>query len=184
MKRNNSKPIKSKQGESSQTIKSQSSVEKSKCEQVADEMVLTISSHTGSLKDYPIRDLVKHSEELGKRLVEQDVKTNQLRKFLDAINQLKVELSLEDKPNIEEIEVSLQMLKPKLAYAVGRANKKETPGIKALKDVVSAAVDKIIEVKNVKSQNNMEIFRQDFQRLVNLIEAIIAYHKAAGGKNQ
>jgi CRISPR-associated protein Csm2 len=56
------------------------------------------------------------------------------------------------------------LLKPKLAYAAAR-QKAAIP----LSDVMSVAIDK---TKNYK----------DFNRLVQFIESIIAYHKAEGGK--
>ena len=44
------------------------------------------------LKEYPIRDMVKHAEAFGKYLKQQGLETNQIRKFLDAVNRIKVRL--------------------------------------------------------------------------------------------
>jgi CRISPR-associated protein Csm2 len=63
-----------------------------------------------------------------------------------------------------KIEVDIVLLKPKLAYAAAR----QAPA-KPLSDVMSAAIDKVHN-------------REDFDRLVQFIESIIAYHKAEGGK--
>jgi CRISPR-associated protein Csm2 len=114
-----------------------------------------------SLKDYPIRDLVKHSETFGKELRDQRLETNQIRKFLDAINRLKSKLVGSE---FSEIEAEIVLLKPKLAYAAARQNV-----VKPLNKVMSAAIDKVES-------------KADFERLVNLVESIIAYHKEAGGK--
>jgi CRISPR-associated protein Csm2 len=57
------------------------------------------------------------------------------------------------------------LLKPKLAYAAARQR-----AVKPLSDVMSVAIDKVYDLK-------------DFERLVQMIESIIAYHKAAGGEN-
>jgi len=113
------------------------------------------------LKDYPIRDLVKHSETFGKALRDQRLETNQIRKFLDAINRLKSKLVGSE---FSEIEAEIVLLKPKLAYAAARQNV-----VKPLNKVMSAAIDKVES-------------KADFERLVNLVESIIAYHKEAGGK--
>ncbi|OIP68756.1 MAG: type III-A CRISPR-associated protein Csm2 [Oscillatoriales cyanobacterium CG2_30_44_21] len=113
------------------------------------------------LKDYPIRDLVKHSEIFGKALRDQRLETNQIRKFLDAINRLKSKLVGSE---FSEIEAEIVLLKPKLAYAAARQNV-----VKPLNKVMSAAIDKVES-------------KADFERLVNLVESIIAYHKEAGGK--
>jgi CRISPR-associated protein Csm2 len=136
------------------------------------------------LRKYPIRDLVKHAEDLGTYLAEQNVKTNQLRKFLDAVNRIKAELAREKAISLEGIEVSLQMLKPKLAYAVVRADKRQEAAISALRDAVSSAIDHVQEARSVKTKADEENFKEGFYRLVQLIESTIAYHKAAGGKNQ
>jgi len=105
---------------------------------------------------------------------------------LDAINQIKAkaiderarilankdanQLTEEYLKNVEtkvfnEIEADIVLLKPKLAYAATRQN-----AVEPLQRVISAAIDKITSNPD------------DFKRLVQLIESIIAYHKAAGGK--
>ena len=114
-----------------------------------------------SFKKYPIRDLVRHSENFGIELRKQRLETNQVRKFLDAINRIKADLT--DK-TFAEIEADIVLLKPKLAYAAARQK-----AAKPLSDVMSDAIDKVKDI-------------EDFERLVQFIESIIAYHKAAGGK--
>jgi len=136
------------------------------------------------LKDYSIRDLVKHAEEFGPYLKNQRLETNQIRKFLDAINQLKAKLAQDEGENerikqlqdekekeefrkklkFEKIEADVVLLKPKLAYAAARQN-----AVKSLSKVMSTAIDKVHS-------------KEDFERLVQLIESIIAYHKAEDGK--
>ncbi|KPQ40456.1 MAG: subtype III-A CRISPR-associated protein Csm2 [Phormidium sp. OSCR] len=116
----------------------------------------------GSLKDYYIRDLVNHAEEFGNFLRSERLETNQVRKFLDAINQLKTELTKDN--DFKQIETGVVLLKPKLAYAAARQK-----AAKPLSQVMSKAIDKVKTT-------------QDFERLVQFIESIIAYHKAAGGK--
>jgi CRISPR-associated protein Csm2 len=129
------------------------------------------------LKDYPIRTLVQQAEALGYHLKEQRLETNQIRKFLDAINQIKYILALDDdekvknaKPEEQEklrfskIETEIVLLKPKLAYAAARQN-----AVKPLNEVMKFAIDK------VKSS-------EDFYRLVQFIESIIAYHKEADSR--
>lgn len=136
------------------------------------------------LENYPIPDLVKHAEEFGSYLKKQGLKTNQIRKFLDAVNRIKAKLTQneteENKLNqsssknkneaeLEEIQFKrikdeVILLKPKLAYAAARQR-----AIKPLNEVMSKAIDQVHTTK-------------DFERLVQLIESIIAYHKAEGGE--
>jgi CRISPR-associated protein Csm2 len=114
-----------------------------------------------SLKEYPIRKLVNHAQEFAPELRQRRLETNQIRKFLDAINQLKAQLIGGD---FSEIEAEVVLLKPKLAYAAARQD-----AVKPLNKVMAAAIDKTHT-------------KEDFDRLVQLIESIIAYHKAEGGK--
>lgn len=127
----------------------------------------------GNLREYGIRNLVEHAQDFGPFLRNRRLETNQIRKFLDAINRLKAQLSQgnseennikDDETLFKEIETDIVLLKPKLAYAAARQD-----AAKPLSDVMSAAIDKVHSLK-------------DFERLVQLIESIIAYHKAEGGR--
>lgn len=129
---------------------------------ISKEIVKTIDGLQGGLRSYPIRELVKHAQEFGPYLRKQRLETNQIRKFLDAVNRLKADLTQDE--DFAKIETEVVLLQPKLAYAAARQS-----AAKPLSDVVSAAINKVTS-------------REDFDRLVQLIESIIAYHKAEGGK--
>jgi len=166
---------------------------------ISDQIVTTIND-LKSLKDYPIRQLVNHAQSFGSDLKRQRLETNQVRKFLDALNQIKAKLSeIEEKLKSDfdkidksfdeidkkdlshdvkeqqkekqkeqlrfrEIETEIVLLKPKLAYAAARQD-----AVKPLNKVMAVAIDKVHS-------------KADFDRLIQLIESIIAYHKAEGGK--
>lgn len=128
------------------------------------------------LRAYPIRLMVTHAEHFGPYLRQQRLETNQVRKFLDALNRIKVKLSQDETltPSLSSspqqttplaaLETDIVLLKPKLAYAAARQK-----AAKPLSEVMATAIDKVHCV-------------EDFQRLVQFIESIIAYHKAEGGK--
>lgn len=160
-------------------VREKSQTATAQAKDIVKEIKDTIASNKlSSLKDYPIRDLVKHAEEFGPYLKNQRLETNQIRKFLDAVNQLKARLAQDEDETIKQgkteeekaklrfgkIESDVVLLKPKLAYAAARQK-----AAKPLSDVMSAAIDKVYS-------------SEDFDRLVQLIESIIAYHKAEGGK--
>jgi CRISPR-associated protein Csm2 len=139
---------------------------------ISQEIINEISKHT-YLRDYDIRSLVKHAEKFGPFLRNRRLETNQIRKFLDAINRLKAQLTQgdtgEDTPKesadlFAKIETDIVLLKPKLAYSAARQE-----SAKPLSEVMSVAIDRVHSLK-------------DFERLVQLIESIIAYHKAEGGR--
>jgi CRISPR-associated protein Csm2 len=124
------------------------------------------------LHQYPVRDLVEQTKTFGKYLKEHELKTNHLRRFLDAVKQINARLRRGDKFSIVDNDIAF--LKPRLAYAAARKKqemkkeKKVNPA-KDFSDVISAAIEKVKSSK-------------DFDRLVQLIEATIAYHKEAGGE--
>lgn len=125
----------------------------------------------GGLQNYKISQLVEDSEDLGELLFRKKLKTNQIRKFLDNIKRFKVEFA-RNKKDFDANKDQLNILRYHLAYLAARQAKNDDPGpVEPLKKVLESAI---------KGVNELE----DFERLVQLIEAIIAYHKAAGGSNQ
>lgn len=119
--------------------------------------------------EYGIRQMVNHASAFGRSLNQKKLKTNQIRKFLDAINRVKaqlIEVSAGDNTKAlpSEIEDKIVLMKPKLAYAAARQE-----AAVPLSNVMSAAIDKTSD-------------KDDFNRLVQFIESIIAYHKAEGGE--
>lgn len=113
---------------------------------------------------------VNFTEEFGKYLATEDesgkaLTTSQLRKFFGAVKQIQM------KSEFDLTEVVL--LKPKLAYAVGRAkgnNKGKHVKIEEFNDVIVSGI-------------NLVTNKEQFKRFVSIFEAIVAYHKAAGGKD-
>ncbi|OJV38784.1 MAG: type III-A CRISPR-associated protein Csm2 [Bacteroidales bacterium 36-12] len=90
-----------------------------------------------------------------KNFYRKELTTSQLRKFFGEVKRQQVK-------GYNRIEFLL--LKPKLAYAVGRVGDADAK-INDFNDVISNAVD------NVKSND-------DFKRFIKIFEAIVAYHKS------
>jgi len=94
---------------------------------------------------------------LGKILASYEVglKSAQLRRFYEAM------LAIRGKKS-----ASLMILKPQLAYAKARASRELTPFFVVVNPLMERVHDS-----------------EDFNRLVQFIEAIVAYHKYHGGKD-
>ena len=117
-------------------------------------------------------DLVKYADDLGFYLsprnqnresrYEEPLSTGQIRKFLDAVNRLD---NLRQKEGFAKIEEGVILLKPQIAYAVGR----QRNSVKPLQKVLDPCLGKI------KTE-------EDFKKLVRFVEAIVAYHKYYGGE--
>ena len=145
-----------------QLRQSQSNSPSDSSDDIVKEMEKRIKSFKTGLREYQIKDMVNDTQRLGKILADK-LKTNQVRKFLDAVNRLKAQP--EKEKDFEEIKSGVQLLRPQLAYAAARQK-----GAVDLQLVMEAAINQI---------NDPE----DFTRFVQLTESIIAYHKAAGGKD-
>jgi CRISPR-associated protein Csm2 len=102
--------------------------------------------------------LVKEAEQRGKQLA-RDLTTSQIRNIYGAVKKMQMKGELDSH--------KLLMLKPKLAYAA----KRHGGGVNTLKDVLTQAIDLV----GNDSKN--------FNRFVDFFEAILAYHKAYGGKD-
>ncbi|MEW6665746.1 MAG: type III-A CRISPR-associated protein Csm2 [Thermodesulfobacteriota bacterium] len=122
--------------------------------------------------------LVKVAEEVGRFLVNgrysgrgdresrMSLKMNQIRRFLDAVRRIEADLKNSKTRKFEELSDSVILLRPKLAYAAGREEQ-----VIPLVNVLDPAIQ-----SGAKSKEN-------FTKLLRLIEGIIAYHRFAGGSN-
>ena len=110
-------------------------------------------------------DLAKERKEFinGKEKKISAMSTSQLRKFFGEIKRIQA-LDFDK----SEVKDDILMLKPKLAYAAGRDEGKSKIGDFYKK--MSIGLD-AIEPKN----------KEHFRNFVKIFEAIVAYHKAAGG---
>jgi len=70
-------------------------------------------------------------------------------------------------------EAPILLLRPKLAYAAKRSNKR---AVKELADVLSAGINAVVAEGDVVEKLDR------FEKFADFFEAVLAYHKAAGGK--
>ena len=111
--------------------------------------------------------LVKRAEEIALEVLKGErVTTSQIRNIYGTVKKLEM---MKGGTGVMD---RLIMLKPKLAYTAGRHDK--VPGLKILRDILSNAIDLVSEGGQTKDIR-LERFYQFF-------EAILAYHRAHGGK--
>lgn len=108
--------------------------------------------------------LVAFSEAFGKFAKEKGLTTSQIRNVFGEVK--KIEMNWSRDP--EGSWIQLQLLRPKLAYAARKAN---SAGVCALREVLSEAITQVKKGDEA-----------DFRRFSNFFEAILAYHRAAGGQ--
>ena len=115
-------------------------------------------------------DIDSISESIGKDLADRyrGIKTNQVRNIFSSVMALRSNLKANrDKGFTDELHNELVLLKPKLAYAVGR-NKNVKPLYELLSDGISATVNSSDKLQSLKN-------------FIQLVESIVAYHKFFGG---
>jgi CRISPR-associated protein Csm2 len=95
--------------------------------------------------------------------------TTQLRKFFGQLKRVQAEVQVEGSYE-QQHKVKMLMLAPQLAYAVGRDKKssKQTK-INYFQEEVTTMLKSVTEVEY-------------FNNFVNIIEAVVAYHKFEGGE--
>lgn len=114
-------------------------------------------------KEKPDKNTVAKAAKFGQYLAVERNKltTSQLRKFFGEVKRLQMR-------GYKDNESDFIMLKPKLAYAVGRAKKDNK-----IHDFYHVLADGIDKVNNAK----------EFKNFIKIFEAIVAYHKAAEESN-
>lgn len=112
--------------------------------------------------------MVTFAQQTANTLVRNRLTRTQIRGIFTEVR--KIETMWNAKP--ENAMRRLNMLKPKLYYQTARS-----PSVQVLRDVLSSAID---EINKSPNQNERNI---RFHRFMDLFEAILAYHRAEGGRN-
>lgn len=112
-------------------------------------------------------ELVTFAQQTAESLVTQNLTRSQIRSIFTEVRQIEAQWG---KPDAVR---RLSMLKPKLAYQAARSN-----SVTLLRDVLSEAIDEVLKTPADKQEQDKR-----FARFVDLFEAILAYHRAKGGKN-
>ncbi len=110
------------------------------------------------------RELVKSAETVGSALAASRLTTSQIRGIFATVRQIQMKWP-PGEPCAKEPMRQLLLLKPKLAYQARRSGQ----GVENLKQVLVPAIDMVAN-------------REQFGRFVDYFEAILAYHRAAGGE--
>ncbi|HMO40840.1 MAG TPA: type III-A CRISPR-associated protein Csm2 [Saprospiraceae bacterium] len=114
---------------------------------------------------------IEYAEALGTLLKNQNFTTSQIRNFFGELKRIQLK-------GIAGEQASFHLLRPKLAYAAARAKKtggRESIGAETFKNAILEA-HREVDIDN-------EGYEKRFANFCDLIEAILAFHKAAGGKD-
>lgn len=117
-----------------------------------------------SQKDGFNNDTIIFAEKFGEYLAKNQLTTSQIRNIYGEVKRIEGKSSSEAKKDF-------LMLRPKMAYASKRAGGR---GIEAFKDVMDLAHLAVLE---------NEDFEDNFKNFCDFFEAVLAYHKAYGGRD-
>lgn len=105
--------------------------------------------------------MVKYAEEMGKFMANNGLTNSKIRSIYGEIKRIQM-------GDFEKEKSSFFLLKPKVAYALGRDDKNQ--GLKLFKLIFDRCT---VDVEDQKT----------YQNFCNFVEAILAYHKSYGGKD-
>ena len=111
------------------------------------------------------QETISFAETFGKQLQMGDLTTSQIRNVFGEMRRIQMNDFVQNKS-------AFLMLKPKLAYAVKRHNK---PGLEAFYRFFTCASTGV-------DTNEDTAGKRHYDNLMNIIEAVLAYHKYSGGK--
>lgn len=124
--------------------------------------------HTIMTADESGAQLVEFARAKAIELVKLNLTRSQIRTIFTEVRQ--IEAMWVGRP--DEALRRLNMLKPKLAYQASRTNNTLNP----LRDVLTEAINEVEKAPRDKRD-------AAFERFMDLFEAILAYHRAEGGRN-
>ncbi len=120
-------------------------------------------------------EAIKFAEEFGKSLSNRRLSTSQIRNIFGEVRRIQ-----QKGVTNTSFDSEVLLLKPKLSYArarIGGMNPKASDAARDLESVLVPAIDAIFQdAADVKQKF------QRFENFANFFEAILAYHRAHGGK--
>jgi CRISPR-associated protein Csm2 len=105
-------------------------------------------------------DFIQYAEKAGKELKNQGLSSSQIRNIYGEMKRIQL-------GKFDDLKTSFLLLKPKLAYNVGRNG---TQGLKTFQKIFDMCYQHVSDDE------------KKFGNFCSVIEAIIAYHRAYGGK--
>lgn len=138
-------------------------------------MVIKIESYKDKIKAWIVdgfnEEFIAFAYAFGKQLASKSsgLTTTQIRNFYGELLKQKAKAT-----KFSDIKQQFILLKPRLAYAA-KKEKEDKPGLNELKDALDLAIDAVLSSEEKKQDSA-------FSNFADFFEAIIAYHRAEGGK--
>lgn len=118
--------------------------------------------------------LVDRAKDFGAAMKNNGLTKSQIRGVFGTVRQIQAGWAgNEHQQNMRQV----LLLKPRLAYQGARE-----PKVQPLAEVLSGAIDLVADTKGIGNDQVRTVQTTRFGNFVDLFEAILAYHTAAGGK--
>lgn len=125
------------------------------------------------VKDGPAPETINAAKRFGEQIKEKGLTTSQIRQVFSKLKSIEAKGYMHQRSDF-------MMLKPFIAYAAGRQSK--VRGLQDLKDRVTWGIDAVLDVTETDEKKHLEEEQKRFQNFCKFFEAILAYHRASGGK--
>lgn len=113
-------------------------------------------------------DTVRAAKSFGEEIQAKKLTTSQIRQVFTKLKSIEAKGYSNNK-------IEFLMLKPLIAYAAARDKDKKAEGVLALKEKITWALDAVVDGDEENAESR-------FYNFCKFFEAILAYHRAAGGK--
>jgi len=117
------------------------------------------------------KELISFAQRLGQEAQKGNLKTSQLRAIFGEVR--RIEMMLADESKQQQAWYRLRLLEPKMLYRAAR-KESSSDGLRKLTAYLKEALRYVLEASPQERPER-------FQRFVDFLEAVVAYHKAAGG---
>ena len=120
--------------------------------------------------------LISRAEAIGNQLAEGKITTSQIRNIFGTVRMIEQDVKmLTDKESLPiQVQRSLQMLRPKLAYQYGRVQGRDDDAKKVAMGALTKILSDAISLVGSSVPN--------FRNFMDFFEAILAYHRRFGGR--
>lgn len=137
------------------------------------------SGMDGKIRDLIVKDdaitLIEVAEDIAQKLSTANLTTSQIRNVFGTVRQIQLSWSRSPAQSFREA----VLLRPKLGYFAKRERGK---GMEILEAALVPALKAIEEAEKEPAADRDKVKRERFMRFADFFEAIVAYHKKYGGK--
>lgn len=130
----------------------------------------------GNPAQWNAKQMVEIAEKEANKYIQSKLTYSQIRKIFAQIIKIRTQLETNKEENINKAVSELVLLKPLLAYAVGKSMGRNGSPVQKFQVFMFDCIDEISNLSAVDEQ------RKAINNFIKVIEAIVAYHRFKGGR--